>query len=457
MNVLLISLDCVRHEALSCYSENFDYLSTIPYRAKTPTIDSIAREGLVFTNAFTQAPFTPASHASVFTGTNPYNHGIRSMFGCELNEEVSTLAEHFQNAGYETGGFIGAHALSSKYGVDRGFETYDEEFEDSRKNWIVGNRRPAGEVTDEAIKWLNNVDDDFFLFVHYFDAHDGGQQNAETSSETVSSNVDHEDDHTPIYVQLYNQYLRQIDSLTGGLGRQIFLSWDDLRDDAPSGRRYHLKQVQRIDKQINRIKRTLASLNQYEDTLIILFADHGDAFGEHGEFGHREYLYDTTLNVPLIIKPPNGEATETGTHGTLTRLIDIFPTVTSIAGIEETQSTGENLIEYVTDDDDNLAAYGETRCESSPQALKNPKTDFTSLRSSEWKLIINNLNGNKELYHVASDPAEMDDMSDGRSDMLREMRGQLESLTSDHAKEKDIDMSQTIPSVVDQLEGLGYL
>jgi arylsulfatase A-like enzyme len=456
-DVVLISLDCVRPEALTCFPGRFNFYETVPVRASTPNIDAIADESLIFTNAFCQAPFTPASHASVFTGTNPYQHGIRSMFGCELRDNLLPIAELFRDAGYDTAGFIGAHALSTEYGLDRGFETYDDQFNDGHNNWIVGNRRPGSEVTAKAIEWVDRHTNPAFLFLHYFDAHDGGGTNDDSDAikPNASSNKKNE---IPLHFELYDRFLRGIDETMGSRGKKLYKSWADFRDDSPRGRRYHLKQVQKIDEQIGRVTDALKSQGRYEDATIVLFADHGDAFGEHGETGHREYLYDTTLRVPLIIKPPSGVGLNGSVHDEVVRLIDVFPTLTALAELDSSQSEGKNLLKYVQTDVDELLAYAETRCEESPVSLATPKTDFVSLRTSSWKLIVDQKTDCRELYDVSTDLRELNDISDRHESVVDELTERLNSMMEGSPdKMEDIDISRAESAVIDQLEGLGYV
>jgi arylsulfatase len=379
------------------------------------------------------------------------------MFGCELRDDLPTIAEVFRDAGYDTAGFIGAHALSTEYGLERGFETYDDQFDEAQKNWIVGNRRPGSEVTAKAIDWVDRHTDPAFLFLHYFDAHDGGGEN-DDSENVERDTLDDERVEAPLHFDLYDRFVRGIDDAMGGLGRKLYKSWTDLRDDSPRGRRYHLQQVQKVDEQIGRITNALKSRGRYEDATIVLFADHGDAFGEHGEVGHREYLYDTTLRVPLVVKPPSGVGPTGIMHDEVVRLIDVFPTLTALTELDSAQADGQNLLGYVQTETDELAAYAETRCEESPVSLSTPKTDFVSLRTSDWKLIVNQKTGRRELYDVTTDQHELNDISDGHESVVEELTERLDSMT-DEAPDKieDIDTSRAEPSVIDQLDGLGYV
>jgi arylsulfatase A-like enzyme len=151
-NLIIISLDCVRREAIGCYHRIFPsyFHNTIPalnlrgmrrlkriyepvmnpiikwlFKPKTSYIDCIASKGILFTQAVSQAPYTPASHASIFTGLNPFNHGIRQFVGFKINPRAMTLAERLKRDGFQTGGIVGSNALGELYGLHRGFDIYD--------------------------------------------------------------------------------------------------------------------------------------------------------------------------------------------------------------------------------------------------------------------------------------------------------------------------------------------
>jgi arylsulfatase A-like enzyme len=203
----------------------------------------------VFTQAITQAPFTPASHASVFTALNPYNHGIRAIVGHKLSSRAMNLVQRFKSAGYRTGAFVSGGPLSREYGLTQGFDIYEDSFR-PLGSWEFS-RRTCEQTTGIALRWLaNEPQSPFFLFVHYFDAHDYGVR-------TCTRNF-----------------------------------------------RFQLAETARVDVQIGRLVSFLQSEDIHSRTVIVLFSDHADAFGEHAEETHRMYLYDTTLLVPLVIRIP---------------------------------------------------------------------------------------------------------------------------------------------------------
>jgi len=450
MDALVISLDCVRPEALSCYPESFSFRHRAPYRAETPNIDALAADGQRFRNAFCQAPFTPASHASLFTGQNPYRHGIRGMFNYELND-TETMAERFSAAGYDTGGFIGAHALSSQYGLDRGFDEYDEDFDVAAENWVVGNRRPCTEVTSQALDWLDEHDREFLLFVHYFDAHDGGET-------PVDEGESGDGDELGGVRGLYDSYLRSIDEAVGSPVKRSYRTLRKLDPDKRYGRRYHLKQVQRIDEQIGRLVERLRDCGQYEQTTIVLLADHGDAFGEHGEYGHRKYIYDTTIRVPLIIKPAADVDLPRGFYDSVVRTIDVYPTLADEAGIDPGEIDGTSLYTALTGNGDDRKAYAETRFEDSPEKLDELVTDLVGIRSDRWKFTRDQTDGSSELYDVTKDRDERENVADEYPDVRADLSGELDALLSDApTKEDDLTTDHEHETVKEHLRGLGYL
>jgi arylsulfatase A-like enzyme len=381
-NFILMTLDCVRQEAIGCYSKRFPFWKTFPARAKTPNIDELAKDGVIFTEAFCQVPFTPASHASIMTGLNPYHHGLRGMFSHKLSPSVRTLAELLGENGYRTAAFIGSHALSSEYGLNRGFEVYDENFRLKIKNAIFGYRRPGWEITDKALEWLTQQEDAFFLFLHYFDAHDIAQSSKMERRRRVFKRW------------VYKHFFLRVDQRIGKPLFRLRRFWKSFAMRKTYGMAYQLRKTQEIDVQIGRIMNFLKQRSLYDNTIIVITADHGDSFGEHGEFSHREYLYDTTIKIPLIFKGRHDIAGRSVSH--LVRSIDIYPTILDMLGIVHGSIDGVNLFKLMRGEfQQDLNSYAETRYET---ATGDIKSHLISLRTSEWKFIINLLKNTKELY-----------------------------------------------------------
>lgn len=395
--IVLLSLDCVRREAISC----FPYRFSPTLSPNTPTIDMLAHSGVRFDRAITQAPFTPASHGSIFTGLNPYAHGIRAMVGYQLNPRIPTLAEILHDHGFATAAFIGSHALGREYGLCRGFEVYDDEFSNPTSNWLFGSRRSCEESTQNAIRWLAEQSTPSLLFLHYFDAHD----------------------------------------IPG-----------DLTTAKPQ---FQIEQMKRIDAQVARLVDALDRMGRFDRTLFIIFSDHGDAFGEHHEYSHREYLYDTTLIIPLIV---NGGDFKGGYEvASQIRAIDIFPTILETVGLSPEKSLhGMSFTNFQSSAKDRFA-YSETCYEKSPTNWFEYKSSLASFRQKDWKFIVNRLTGEFELYYLPADAGEKTNLAELHpafcDQSLSEMR---EMISENFDAGKDMSNSE-LSMLSERLKSLGYL
>ena len=395
-NILLISIDSLRPEALGCYPRHFTYREAFPWRVNTPAIDQLAREGVLFTNCIVQAPYTPASHASFFTGLNPPSHSVRAFFGHKLAEQAETLAERLKREGYSTAAFLGADALNERYGLDRGFDVYDTDFKSRMDIWVQGQyRRLGSEATDRALNWVQGVHEPFLLFIHYFDAHQ------------IAAHILAKYDRIAAII-----YRMSRNRMARGPVRRLFFKVDALyARQGRCGKPFHVRQVRRVDGEIARIVQALKERNLFGRTLIVIISDHGEAFGEHGETGHRLYLYDTTLRVPLVLT--NIPVHKGKVVSTMVRSIDLVPTIYEKLGINHNASPGRIPIEGTSllplidgKDIDDRIAYSETRMEKSLENINDLQGHYVALRTSRWKLIVNMLDGSRELYDVICDPGE---------------------------------------------------
>ncbi len=395
--VVLISLDCVRREALGCYPVRFSN-ALEPW---TPNVDRLARSGVRFDQAITQAPYTPAAHASVFTGLNPYHHGIRAIIGYRLAAGALPLAERLHTHGFATAAFIGSHALSRGYGLDRGFEVYDDQFAEATPNWVLGSRRPCEESTDRALAWLEGHPGPALLFLHYFDAH-------------------------------------------------------DLAGDPMTAQPLHqITQMARIDVQIGRLLRFLDRTGRTERTLFVVFADHGDAFGEHREYNHREYLYDTTLRIPLILS--GGIYTGGRVISSQVRAIDLLPTVLEALDLPpDPPMDGESLSPLLTMSVDR-PAYAETCYEVSPEDWSRLKTSFAALRQDSWKVILNRLTDECELYDLVADPGERRNLASVQPSLCDALAAKVKALSETPPLTAKVMALGEMAAVVKRLRDLGYV
>lgn len=452
----MVSVDSLRREGLSCSAKKFPWQTTFPFRARTSALDRIAREGLLFSNCIVQAPFTPASHASFLTGLNPPRHGIRAFWGYPLSPGAETMAQRLCAVGYRTAAVIGADALNPWYGLNRGFDTYDAEFDNKMALWAQGQyRRPGQEVTARALAWLQTIEPPFFLFVHFFDVHSIAPHvlaQRDPLAKLLSQAKDRAARGT-----LPRKLIGRLDALYGNYSR--------------FGRAYHLRQASRVDRQIGRLTQFLKSNRWYDQTVIAVVSDHGEAFGEHNERGHRQYLFDTTLRVPLILKPAVSMQPLPWEAGQvvpdLIRSIDLVPTLYEWLGLEPAASPGyypcdgRSLLQPPDGLQEEIVAYSETRMEKDLADLEALQHHFASVCTERWKLIVNLLNGQQQLYDLRADPAESVNCAARFPEIARSLQQTLEGIYQQGqrspAESLDSFTSAQQAEIERRLRDLGYL
>jgi len=273
-NLLLITIDTLRTDRLSCYN---------PEQLKTPNIDTLAAKGVVFTRAFANTSTTLASHTNILLGMTPLYHGVHDNLNFKVREEYMTLAEHLKQNGYATGAFVGAFPLDSRFGLSQGFDTYDDgDFWSTSSGKAVSAERPAGVVVDKALEWLNECSSPWFIWVHCFDPHDPYEPPEPFRTEYK---------------------------------------------DAP-----YNGEVAYVDHELGRLFAFLKKNRLEENTLIVFTGDHGESLGEHGEKTHGCFAYNSTIWIPLLIRTPGVKPQVV--HQDVSH-IDLFPTVCDILKIEK--------------------------------------------------------------------------------------------------------------------------
>jgi len=271
-DVLLVTIDTLRADALG-FAGNAE--------AETPLLDRLAAAGRVFDDAHAHNVVTLPSHANILTGTYPYQHGVRDNSGFVLPESVPTLAALLKEAGYATGAFVAAYPLDSKFGLDRGFDTYDDSFPrgSNPDEFVVAERR-GDQVVAPALAWWNQRRGQRrFLWVHLYDPHAGY-----APPEPFASR--HRD----------NLYLGEVAAADSFLAPLLSPLLDGREPPA----------------------------------LVIVTSDHGEALGEHGEQTHGLFAYEPTLKVPLVVWGPGVTPARDGRPA---RHIDIAPTILQALGL----------------------------------------------------------------------------------------------------------------------------
>jgi len=284
-HIILISIDTLRADHLSCYGYE---------HPTTPNIDAFSKDAVLFENCFANIPLTLPSHASMLTGVIPPTHGVHANEGMVLSDSVLTLPEILQRQGYSTYGIISAAVLDTEFGLAQGFDVYDDNFDNEVAHQAIG-QRLGDETMEHALKWLqDNLSKKKFMFIHFFDPH---------MSYTPPTPYDKKFRHP------YDGEIAFTDHCVGQI----------------------------IDK--------LKSLGLYDDSLIVITGDHAEMLGEHEESTHGYYIYHNALRVPLIIKPAGVLKHRRVTDNTT--LIDVTPTILSQSGIEiPPHIQGVNLSNY---------------------------------------------------------------------------------------------------------------
>jgi len=272
-NLLLITIDTLRTDRLSCYS---------PEHLKTPNIDSLAAKSVVFTRAFAHTSTTLPSHTNILLGTTPLYHGVHDNLNFKVGDEYLTLAEHLKKDGYSTGAFVGAFPLDSRFGLSQGFDTYDGDFGLTSAGKVVAAERPAEVVVDRALEWLDERRAPWFLWVHCYDPHDPYEPPEPFKTKYSTNPYDGE--------------------------------------------------VAYVDHAIKELFRYLEDNNLFENTVIVFTGDHGESLGQHGEVTHGYLAYNSTIWIPLFVFVP-GMKPQT-VHQNVSH-IDLFPTICDALKVEQ--------------------------------------------------------------------------------------------------------------------------
>ena len=360
-NVVLITVDTLRADRLSPYGYE---------AAETPAIESLARSGIVFENAFCEATWTLPSIASVMTGSYPGDHGVRRWVD-RLAEDRTTLAELLREAGYQTAAVVGSVPLDARYGFDQGFDLYDDEMEEAvrrgqresappdewfdgsdkqrvawfkaRQTW--GAYRTDDRVADRAIAWLDaNQGAPFFLWVHFFGPHE-----------------------------------RDKPAQGEGRGR----AWIDSQIE-----RYD-EWVGFTDQQVGRLLERLRGDPRGLETAVVFHSDHGQDLEEHGVFGHGATLYDSSARVPLIVALPEGRRAGERVES-LVRNLDIFATIVGLARLDPVSTVGRDLLLARHGEDHTFLEGAEAPAGKLPVDGRKVRvrTSLRGIRTPEWKLVV---------------------------------------------------------------------
>jgi choline-sulfatase len=390
-NVLLVTIDTVRADHVGCYGAT---------SVKTPSIDALARDGIVFERALSQVPLTWPSHVAILTGTYPFHNGVQDFTGQPLAADFRTVAQAFSDHGYASAAVVSSFVLDRSWGVARGFAHYDDAFAGNAflRNDIALVERKAAESVDRSLAWLQHrPPKPFFFWLHLYDPHSPYEPPEPFRSE--------------------------------------------YRDHLYDG------EIAYADSQLGRLIVWLKQNHLYDRTAIVLVSDHGESLGEHGEKEHGFFVYNSTIHVPLVIKPA-----AVGARGLrmsdVVEITAVAPTLLKLAGIADrisAQFDTASLLPKPRLD----AAYSETMYPFSSFGW----SPLHSLEGGDYHYIEA---PRPELYDVRNDPRETHNLVAEQPAIAATLKQQLRDRGSLRASAGRASPAAD-DATVEKLRALGYL
>jgi arylsulfatase A-like enzyme/tetratricopeptide (TPR) repeat protein len=388
-NLLFVTLDTLRPDRLGSYGSK---------AGLTPHLDRLASEGIRFDHVLAHVPLTLPAHTSIFTSLYPTQHGVHDNGTFRVDDSLPTLATTLRSAGYATGAFVGAFVLDARFGLNRGFDVYDDYYGEKRGLLSLAQlERPADAVVASAERWIGEARTPWFAWVHLYDAHAPYRPPPELARKFPQD-------------------------LYGG-------------------------EVAFIDATLGAFLERLSASGRLDGTFVVVLGDHGESLGEHGERTHGTFAYESTLRVPWILWARGLRAQ---VFSDTVRQIDVMPTVLDLLSVPPPERiAGQSLRPYLT---------GEMRYQAPPsyfEALNANLTEdwapLTGIVQEGHKLIRLPI---PELYDLARDPKEKDNLYQEKTGLSRRLEETLDGFSAGSAP-----VSATAPDAetVAKLRALGYL
>jgi len=416
-NILLITIDTTRADRMGFLGSK---------RGLTPNLDALAKQSVIFTRAYAQVPLTTPSHAVLLTGTYPQFNHVEEL-GATLGKDLPYLPDLLRSHGYHTAAFLGSSILDpagSAPGFERGFDVYDAHFHERKpgEDRYHSIERRAEDVSHRAIDWLSSHSKNpFFLWIHFYDPHDPYDPPEPFKSRYASAPYDGEIAYT--------------------------------------------------DSVIGELMRVLQQHGLYEGTVIVVAADHGEAFGEHGEERHGMFLYDETIHVPLLLKLPGGrlEGKRLGEKRVEERvaLVQVAPSLLESAGIPApAMMQGQSLFPLIAAKIDTgkrdaaQSASGGSGKAPEPSIYSESKyphlfgwSALSSWRSSKYLYI---QAPKRELYDQSTDPGALKNLAPAATAVADTLESQLTDFEQ-KSNRVGTDATKLDPEQEEKLRALGYM
>lgn len=386
--IVLISIDTLRADRLPVYG----------YRqGRTPAIDRLAADGVVFDRAWAHSPQTLPSHASILTGLLPFEHGVRDNMGFFLKEGQPTLAGHLARLGYTAGGFVSAYVMRAETGLGQGFGRYDDRLPPASPERATGEVQRDGAATLAAAEsWLDGLTTDrYFLFLHLYEP------------------------HSP------------------------YAPPDRYRDLPP-----YDGEIAYADELVGRLVASLRRRGQYDAATIVLLSDHGEGLGDHGEAEHGIFVYSETIRVPLLVKLP-GQARRGRRLSDPVQHVDLVPTLLDVAGGRKPAGlTGRSLVPAING---GLLTEQGLYAEALYSRYHFGWSELYALTDARYRFI---RAPRDELYDIRDDPGERQNIAGSRDAARVAMRQALDRLLAG----RNVDAPSPVSAEDrDRLRALGYV
>jgi arylsulfatase A-like enzyme len=367
-NLLLVTLDTTRADHLGCYGDA---------QARTPVLDQLARDGVLFERALACAPITLPSHASILTGLYPVVHGVRDNGTFVAPAELDTLAELLKREGYATAAFVSSHVLAAAYGLAQGFDVYDDRLDKIVVRGIGKVERRAAPTANAALAWLDAAPrEPWFLWVHFYDPHAP---------------------YAP----------------------------PDGAADLPADP--YDAEIAYVDKQLGRLLQKVDAGGRRERTLVAVTADHGEGLGDHRELTHGLFVYDATMAVPLLLRGP-GLAAGRRVGGQVSH-VDLFPTLIELLGVAPRRAEGAAPLSGASLAAELRAGAKEIWRDAHLESmLPRDAYGIAPLEGACRRGVKLIRAPRPELYHVDTDRGELDDRHAREPELAAELAGLLEEL-----------------------------
>ena len=435
-NIILISLDAQRTDRLGCYTDNRSTL--------TPWLDTLAGRGIRFDNAFAHIPFTLPSHLSMFTGLYPDVHAVEAK-NVRLSENVSTIGELLETAGYTSIGLVTNNWMQGEFGFERGFDHY------KRVRYALTYAETVNQQLFEVLDGDTADEKPLFIFLHYLDPHSDffkvtGNTLPYYSPESYRRHLDIDPLSRDFCIEdrCATDYLLALNGMDLSSPPETLDSIKALYD---AGVRY-------MDDQLASLFEGLEERRILDNSLIIVTADHGEEFMEHGQFLHNQ-PYVENLHVPLLLLLPDGNRAGHSSDE-MVEIIDLLPTILDYLKLPAPPYIqGRSLLTVIEETNDAGASFAFGRS-------KHNKALY-SLRSTDFTLIYDVEASRAELYDRRNDPLETRDVSDEFPEKVKEFESRLREILESnqtlalHLAAGDGDEDVLTSEQQEQLRSIGYI